>query len=130
MVSDAAMQAWKTSFVKHFPWPFWTLPPGPGQSKEQHPPSPPDIYPHPPPPLPTPNENMKIRLWPKLALFCNKHRHSFTSVKHKSKCQSKFFRLTIPTIFYVLSIATDINIQVCKPDYLKCYHIFNLLHSM
>ena len=40
MVSDAAMQAQKTSFVKHFPWPFWTFPPGPGQSKQQHPPPP------------------------------------------------------------------------------------------
>ena len=30
----------------------------------------------------------------------------------------------------MLGIATDINIQICKPDYLKCYHIFNLLHSM
>ena len=28
----------KTNFVKLFPWPFWALPPRPGQSKLQHPP--------------------------------------------------------------------------------------------
>jgi hypothetical protein len=27
MVSDLAMQAWKTNFVKLFPWPFRALPP-------------------------------------------------------------------------------------------------------
>ena len=91
---------------------------------------PPDIYPPHPPPPPPPNENMKIHLWPKLALFCNKNRHSFTSVKHKSKCQSKFFRLTIPTIFYVLGIATDINIQVCKPDYLQNVIIFLIYYIL
>ena len=88
----------------------------------------PQISIHPPPP--SPNENMKIHLWPKLALFCNKNRHSFTSVKHKSKCQSKFFRLTIPTIFYVLGLATDINIQVCKPDYLQNVIIFLIYYIL
>ena len=43
----------KTNFVKLFPWPFRALPPGPGQSKQQHPPR----YLSTPP-----NENMKIRL--------------------------------------------------------------------
>jgi hypothetical protein len=53
MVSHLTMQAWKTNFVKLFPWPFRAFPPRPSQSKQQPPPR----YLSTPP-----NENMKIRL--------------------------------------------------------------------
>jgi hypothetical protein len=49
---DAGLE--KTSFVKHFPWPFWALPPGPGKASSS---STPQISIHHPR-----NENMKIRL--------------------------------------------------------------------